>query len=60
MLNKFKNLVSDEQGQGATEYGLVVALVVGVIIVAIAVFTGALSDLFGRIKDSLNNTLKAS
>lgn len=57
MLNKIKNLVSDEQGQGATEYGLVVALVVGVILTAVLLLTGAITGLFTRIQTSLDGVL---
>ncbi|MEQ8156621.1 MAG: Flp family type IVb pilin [Clostridiaceae bacterium] len=57
MLNKFKELFYDEQGQGATEYGLVVALVVAAVLLAVGVFSGALTGLFNKVKTALDGAL---
>lgn len=48
----FKNMLSDEDGQGMVEYGLLIALIAIVVIVAIA-FLG------NRIKNFFENTANA-
>jgi len=49
MLNKIKNLVVQEEGQGMTEYGLLLAVVVVVVVAALAIFNTQLSALFTKI-----------
>lgn len=54
MLNKIKNLVVEEEGQGMAEYGLILA---GVAVLAI----GAFKLLGGQVDiliDSITNSLK--
>jgi pilus assembly protein Flp/PilA len=53
---KFQNKVAqlrDERGATAVEYGLMVALIAVVIIVAVAALGGKLSDLFNGVSGSL-------
>ncbi len=49
MLERMKGLLREEEGQGATEYGLMVVLVVIVVGVAMAIFGGALNNVFESI-----------
>ena len=53
MLNKLKNLVSDEQGQGMVEYGLILALV-SVAAIAVLVFMGPkIANIFRNVNNQL-------
>lgn len=56
MLAKMKNLVVEEEGQGLSEYGLILAGVVVVAVAAVALLTDGLKDLFGDLKTKLTNT----
>lgn len=49
MLNKIKNLVVAEEGQGLSEYGLLLAGIVVVVIAAVAVLNQGLSEFFTGI-----------
>lgn len=49
MLNKIKSLVVEEKGQGMTEYGLLLAVIVVVVVAALAIFNKQLTDLFTKI-----------
>ena len=56
MVEKMKNLVMEEEGQGLSEYGLILA---GVVVVAAAAATnlsGSLEGLFNRVGATLGNT----
>ncbi|MFD4703906.1 Flp family type IVb pilin [Gottfriedia sp. NPDC058432] len=61
MLNKFKNLVVAEEGQGLSEYGLLIAGVVGVVAAAVLVLQATLGDaktgLFKKVSDAIDNAL---
>ncbi|MEQ8197159.1 MAG: Flp family type IVb pilin [Clostridiaceae bacterium] len=59
MLNKFKELFYDEQGQGAAEYGLILALVVAAVIAAMTIFKTQLSTMFTSIGDKLQAALNS-
>lgn len=48
-----KNLWNDEEGQGMVEYGLIIALVSIVVIVALTALGGGLNNIFLNIKKSL-------
>ena len=52
---KVTSLLSDRRDRGATavEYGLMVALIAVVIITAVGLLGGKLSDIFTGVKDSL-------
>jgi pilus assembly protein Flp/PilA len=54
MLEKMKNLVVEEEGQGLSEYGLILAGVVVIAAAAVVTLTGALNGLWGRIATTLN------
>jgi pilus assembly protein Flp/PilA len=54
MLQKLKNLVVEEEGQGLSEYGLILAGVVVVAVSAVALLTGSITTLFGKLKAALD------
>jgi pilus assembly protein Flp/PilA len=49
MLQKLKNLVVEEEGQGLSEYGLLLAGVVVVVAAAVLALSGSLSGLMDKI-----------
>ncbi|PGS51942.1 Flp family type IVb pilin [Bacillus sp. AFS041924] len=56
MLAKIKNLVVEEEGQGLSEYGLLLAAVVGVVAAAVLLLSDSMDTLFKRIGKLLNPT----
>lgn len=52
MKNLF-NLFKDESGQGMVEYGLIIAVVALVVVVALGAMSGGLQDMFNRVEDGL-------
>ena len=56
MMEKMIRLVKDESGQGMAEYGLILAGVAVVVIVALVALGGGLTDLFTNVTDELNTT----
>jgi pilus assembly protein Flp/PilA len=46
MVNKMKQLVMEEEGQGLSEYGLILAGVVVVAVAVVGALTGALDSMF--------------
>ncbi len=50
-----KRLVSEEQGQGMVEYGLIIALVAVVLIGALVGLQGGLSEIFKDAENELRN-----
>jgi pilus assembly protein Flp/PilA len=57
MLERMKGLLRDEEGQGATEYGLMVALVVVVVVAAMAIFGGQLNTIFTTIGSKISEAV---
>lgn len=57
MLNKIKSLVVEEQGQGMTEYGLVLAVVVVVVVAVLVVFKAELGKLFTKIFQKISDAV---
>ena len=49
MLNTFKRLLKSEEGQGMAEYGLILAGIAVVVIIAITALGGRLTGLFNSI-----------
>jgi pilus assembly protein Flp/PilA len=49
MLQKLKNLVVEEEGQGLSEYGLLLAGVVGIVIIAVVALRTEITSLFTDI-----------
>lgn len=59
MLNKMKSLFVEEQGQGMTEYGLVLGIIaIGAVVALIALRT-QISDLINGVKDKLAANMPA-
>ncbi|RKQ33261.1 Flp family type IVb pilin [Oceanobacillus halophilus] len=60
MLNKIKGLIKEEQGQGMTEYGLVLGVIavgaVGVLSLFGKEITTFLTNTINNITDGFNNT----
>lgn len=59
MTNMFTRLWKEEQGQGMTEYGLIIALVALVIIGVLVLFGGKIKEMFNAITNNsdLNNAI---
>ncbi|MCT8136519.1 Flp family type IVb pilin [Anaerobacillus sp. CMMVII] len=49
MLNKFKQLVVQEEGQGMTEYGLIIGLIALAAIVGLTAFGKELDTMFNGL-----------
>ena len=60
MLNKLKALITEEQGQGMTEYGLVLGIIAVGAVVALVAIRGQITTLFQNaqtaITDGTNNS----
>jgi pilus assembly protein Flp/PilA len=54
MLEKMKNLVVEEEGQGLSEYGVLLAGVVVVVVAAVALLKTQITSLFTDIFKNLN------
>ncbi len=46
-------LKNEESGQGMVEYGLIIALIAVVLIVALTAMSGGPSSVFGQVTDAL-------
>jgi pilus assembly protein Flp/PilA len=57
MLNEIKNLVAEEEGQGMTEYGLLLAVIVVVVVAALALLKGSITSLFTDIQTKLDGAV---
>lgn len=55
MVNKLKGLVVEEQGQGMTEYGLVLGLIAVAAVGAIIILRGHIVDLFNNAKTTVGD-----
>jgi pilus assembly protein Flp/PilA len=53
MIEKLRNLVWDEEGQGMVEYGLIIALVSIVAIAALIILGGGIEDIFTNVGEKL-------
>ena len=54
MLNKIKNLVSDEEGLGIVEYGLILGLIVVGAVAIMAVLGPKITNMFIRVNNQIN------
>ena len=52
MMNKLRGLLTEEQGQGMTEYGLVLGLIAVAAVTALIALRGEIVDMFN---DALSN-----
>jgi pilus assembly protein Flp/PilA len=57
MLKKIKGLFIEEEGQGLSEYGLILAGVVAIVALAVATLQGGITGLFTEIKNKLDAAL---
>ena len=57
MLAILKNLINDEKGQGLAEYGLILALVSLVVVVALGALGTSLNDIFNYISGKLSGAM---
>lgn len=57
MLNKIKGLVKEEQGQGMTEYGLLLAVVIVVVLAGLLLFKSGLRTLFTNVGNKLRDAV---
>lgn len=55
MFKKLKDLIYKEEGQGMTEYGLIIALVAIVVIASILLFEEAITGMFTDITNEINS-----
>lgn len=53
MMNKFKSLLKEEQGQGMTEYGLVLGLIAVAVVGALVLLRGHIIDLFDNAEKTV-------
>ena len=54
-MNFMRKFWNDEEGQGLTEYALIIALVAVLIVGALIAFRHQIEDVFERIGDALGN-----
>ncbi len=59
MINFFRSLFKDESGQGMIEYGLIIALIAVVVIVALTALGPKIRDMFNGIGETLDEAIPA-
>lgn len=55
MIEKLRNLVWDEEGQGMVEYGLIIAIVSIALILVLSGLSGGLKSIFEEAEGTLKN-----
>jgi pilus assembly protein Flp/PilA len=58
MINKFKSILKDEQGQGMTEYGLVLGLIAVAVVAILITLRGYIVDLFTKSSTTVDTGVK--
>jgi pilus assembly protein Flp/PilA len=53
MLNKMRALFTEEQGQGMTEYGLVLGIIAIAVVTILVTMRGQITSLFDQASDKL-------
>lgn len=56
MLERLKQLVTEEKGQGMAEYGLILALIAVVVVVALGPLGEKIKDIFDDVVDGFDWT----
>jgi pilus assembly protein Flp/PilA len=56
MLKKIKSLFVEEQGQGMTEYGLILGLIALAVVAVLITMGGKIKDIFTNANTKLNVT----
>lgn len=59
MIEKLRNLVWDEEGQGMVEYGLIIAIVSIAVIGALIILSGGLDQIFNDANTALRTDYNA-
>lgn len=54
MMNMVKRLWNEEEGQGMTEYGLIIGIVAVALIAVLAIFRGKISEIFTSVGTTLD------
>ena len=57
MMELFKGLLMEEEGQGMTEYGLILGLLVVVVVAAFTLLTDEFVGIFQNIVDLINGEI---
>jgi len=57
-VEKIHLFLKDDKGQGMVEYGLIIALIAIAVIAVLTTMGEHLRDLFTRVNNSLNNSLR--
>ncbi|WP_280770407.1 Flp family type IVb pilin [Salipaludibacillus daqingensis] len=52
MMEKMKNLVVEEEGQGMVEYALIISLIAVALVTILGTLQGGISDVFQSIVDA--------
>lgn len=55
MMNKMMSLVKEEQGQGMTEYGLVLSMIAIGALAALIALRGQIEAMFNTVRDAVMN-----
>lgn len=55
MMNQIKRFVTEEKGQGMTEYGLILGLIALGAVAAMTAFKDEISSAFGKVSTGLRN-----
>ena len=55
LVSRVRTLLSDESGQGTTEYAILVGVIVVIAIVAVTAFKGKIQELWTAITDGINS-----
>lgn len=53
MINKMRNLIIEEEGQGMTEYGLVLGVIAIAVVAILVTMRGQIQSLFQQASDKL-------
>ena len=53
MINKLRGLVTEEHGQGMTEYGLVLGVIAVAVVTILVTMRGQITQLFEQAQDKL-------
>lgn len=56
MLEMFKNLITEEEGQGMAEYALILGVLAIGIVVVLGLFGDAIEGVFTSITDTFNDS----
>ncbi len=59
-MNAIRNLLQDESGASAVEYGLLVALIAVVIITAVTALGNSISKMFTGVASTMNTVVTSS